>query len=307
MFSKTALISGAGGFLGRALLQQLSQKPTIRVMALTSKPEELRSLFHYMGNLTCYSSVEDLDSGAIPFEEVDFLIHSAFSRTVDYAPLAASLEFTSRLLWRAALGGVKGIVNISSQSVYGRNRDVPWDESSALDVDSPYAFAKFASELLTQAVADGTGVAATSLRLAALTGPGADSRFISVFVKNALAGNPIKVIGGEQVFSFMDVNDAAAGIIRLVDIAPSKWRRVYNLGGYWTHTLTELAEMVRRIAEDYVSLPVTVEVESGGDARDARMSSRLFYSDTRWQPTRDPERIIRTLFEHYIRSSSTAV
>lgn len=306
MFTKTVLISGAGGFLGGALLHQLSQKPSIRVMALTSQPGTLRSGFPYMENLECFSSTQDLDAGIIPLEEVDILIHSAFARTMEVKVLADSLLFTQRLLLKAVEAGVRGIINVSSQSVYGRNKDTPWNEESALDVDSPYALAKYASELITN-MARRTGskrVYTTNLRLASLSGPGLEARLTAKFVRNALQGTPIHLVGGQQVLAFMDVRDAASGILALLDVEPESWKPVYNLGTHCRYTLLEITEMVRTVAQEYTQKPVVIEIDECTAEYDSGMDCTSFFRQTNWQPSHDLESMIRSLFKYYTRSST---
>lgn len=298
--SRTVLISGAGGFLGRELLRALSRHKNVRIIAITSNPGKIIEWFPFMENLECFST-KDWENGKASFDKVDILIHCAFARENNTRLLAESLKFTRDLFEDAAEKGVAGIINISSQSVYGRNKNVPWVEGSNPDVDSEYALAKFSSELLTQATSKSQGIYSTNLRLSSLIGPGLDIRFMSKFVKNALDSEPIRILGGNQVFSFMDVRDAADGISSLLAIEPYQWKSIYNLGTHWRYTIVEIADMVKSIAKEYTSNPVIIKIEQGGDGRNSGMDCSLFFEQTDWNPKYNLETMVRTLFGYYSR------
>ena len=73
-----------------------------------------------------------------------------------------------------------------------------------------------------------------------------DERLVTRFVKAALTDEPIKLVGGNQVMAYMDVRDAAEGIIALMQTDTSVWKDVYNLGVPWRYTIREIAEIVKR-------------------------------------------------------------
>ncbi len=293
------LISGAGGFLGNELLNSLAKYPHIRVFALSSRPDEVQSRHSAMANLNCIPT-SDLLLGKVPFMEVDVVIHAAFARTVEFQKLANSLYFTQKLFEEAIKNGVAALINISSQSVYGRNADVPWVETTRADIDSAYALAKYSTELLIKAMCYASTTSFTSLRLSSLIGPGLNVRFLSRFVRNALVGEPINVINEDQIFSFMDVRDAAEGILSLLGVEVSEWNSVYNLGSHLRYTVGEIADMVAHLAKDYGDKPVVVERTTDGDGRFSGMDCSSFFAQTGWEPRFHLEQMIRTLFEYFL-------
>ena len=77
-----------------------------------------------------------------------------------------------------------------------------------------------------------------------------DERLTSRFVKSALEDEPIKLIGGQQTMAYMDVRDAADGIIALMSTDTSKWKDVYNFGNQFRYTIKEIAEIVAKVQEN---------------------------------------------------------
>ena len=145
--------------------------------------------------------------------------------------LAESLEFTKALFQAVKIAF--SYINISSQSVYGRSQPPLWTEKTPVSPEPPdtlYALAKYASELLALSICNtrNSKTAVTNLRLASLSGRGMDERLTSRFVKSALEGKPIKLIGGKQTMAY-GCSGAADGIIALMSADTSKWKNVYNL------------------------------------------------------------------------------
>ena len=84
----------------------------------------------------------------------------------------------------------------------------------------------------------------TSIRLASLIGPGFDIRVVSKFVKSAFENKTIKIVGGKQIFEFLDVRDAAGALISLISSNDVKWSPIYNLGNMERMKIIEIAKIV---------------------------------------------------------------
>ncbi|MGI6328766.1 MAG: NAD-dependent epimerase/dehydratase family protein [Dethiobacteria bacterium] len=130
--------------------------------------------------------------------------------------LAKAIKFTKDLFMTAKINCVKGIINISSQSVYGNKSKPLWNEDTPVSPDSTYAMAKYATEILTHTICNQKTMIGTNIRLDSLLGPGLDARLVSRFVNQVIKHEPIKIIGGMQKLSFLDVRDASEGLISLI-------------------------------------------------------------------------------------------
>lgn len=295
------MITGAGGFLGNELLNQLSKNPKYKIIALTSKEDKIYRRFSNNKSITCYN-LYDINNKSIPWSDIDIIIHCAFARSYEGHSLANSLDFTTSLLLKAKNEGVKGFINISSQSVYGGHSNPLWRESLQVSPDSTYAMAKYATEIIIKIICEDSQMKYTNLRLSSLVGPELDVRLVSKFVNNAINSKPIQIIGGKQILSFMHVKDAAEGLFALINIEKSIWKNTYNFGSTNRHTILEIAEIVKRIAPEYTSNPVSIEIEEKDVHIDSGMDSSLFYNDTGWKPKYDMDAIVRSLFEYFTNS-----
>ncbi|NMA48554.1 MAG: SDR family oxidoreductase [Tissierellia bacterium] len=295
----TLMITGAGGFLGSELIDQLYTSSDYNIIALTSKKEAILEMYDNRDRLNCYG-IEKLNDQSIPWSTIDVIIHTAFARSYDGKSLAGALKFTNDLLFNAKKNGVRSFVNISSQSIYGDISQPLWNENTLVSPDSTYAIAKYASEIITNNVCEDSNMKGTSIRLSSLLGPGLDSRLVSKFVKQAIQNELIKIVGGGQILSFLDVRDAAAGLIALISTDYKSWNNTYNLGAFNRYTIVEIAEIVKEVALKYFLIPVNIEIEDKNVDFDSGMDSGLFYKDTGWKPKYDMQAIVESLFDYFL-------
>lgn len=304
---KTILITGAGGFLGSELINQLTNRRDYTVYALTSNKSQLLSGFPEAKKLTVYS-MQDWETSNIPLQKVDTVIHCAFSRSDDGRDLARSLEFTGEILSRSCKAGVTSFINISSEGVYGNAKGI-WNENTNPEPYTLYALAKFATEILMKnsLQSPSNKTVTTNLRLSSLVGDGMDTnkqnhavKITSTFIGNAIKGEPIKIVGGDQMFSYMDVRDAASAIISLLELEPSKRKNLYNLGTDIKTSLLEVAKIVQIVSGKYIDLPVRIDVEKKDIQMIKIMDTTRFFKDTGWRPQFDMQSIIDSLFNYLV-------
>lgn len=271
MSVNSIVITGASGFLGRNLLERMREDGCYTVYALTSRPEELAAC--------CDSaSMRFLDRGVIETEAAgemlsDALVyHCAFPRNSTGSGMAEGLRYTQRVFEAASKNGAKGLVNISSQSVYSQQRDEAATEKTPLCLETPYAVGKYASELLSESVCAGI-IPYTNIRMASLIGVGFEQRIVNRLVRTALETGRITVEDNGQRFGFLDVADAAAGLHCLAASDPVLWRSVYNLGNGAAYSLPEIAETIRRVFQEegrgLIDVRIVSGIKSGSSALDA--------------------------------------
>lgn len=297
----TIMITGAGGFLGRELMHQIITNTNYNAILLTSKKEDMLGHYSYTNRLKYYE-LRNWNQCNVVWSDIDVIVHCAFSRSNDGSSLAKSIEFTNNLFITAQNNGVKAIINISSQSVYGDLPKPLWREEIPVSPNSIYAISKYATEIITKNISFNNIVKATSIRLASLLGPGLDIRIVSRFVKDAIIQQRINVEGGNRVLSFLDVRDAASGLLALVSLNSECWKEIYNLGSPERYTIYKIAEIVKRTAEIRGTKLVNIVREKEDCYLDSGMDSNLFYKDTGWKPKYDMEAIVESLFEYFIRN-----
>lgn len=297
--NKTILVTGASGILADAWMRQAAMDPDITLLALTNHAADLCRRFDSLpaDSIFSWDALE-----AIPFAQVDVVLHCAFARTEAGADLALALERTSQLLrYIGRSPGKSACVSISSRSVYGQNPNLPWREDSALAPNSLYALAKVSQELLVEQAGEFYGFPCTNLRLAGLMGPKMDARILSKLIWNTLQGEDLNIIGGKQQFSLLDIRDAVAGISALLMVPPERWRKVYNLGSPNRYTLMELAERICSYTKEKYGIAPKISVEE----RDVRlldaMDSSAFYADTGWKPGVELQDTIGSIAQYFIK------
>ena len=279
--TKTILLSGAGGFLGTEILRQVAGRADIRVIALTSQLEKLRAVSGESGNLTVLGR-NAIFEDTFSFGTVDVLINCAFPRNAGGAHMADGLMYIRRLLTAALSGGVGSVINISSQSVYSQTRPESATEETPPAPESVYAVGKFAAELLTNCICE--GIPHTNIRMASLIGPGFDQRLVNRMIKQALETGHISVKKNQQLFGFLDVEDAARGILSLADIPANQWKECYNLGIGTGYCLTDIAFAVQEVLHSKYGAAIAVDVQEGNECLNTMMISDRFAEETGFVP-----------------------
>ncbi len=263
------LVTGAGGFLGRNLVGLLSEA-CHEVLAVSSQPEQtlrsgwVRDVLGHVDELTTVVPTDELFTRDGVFEGVDVVINAGFPRALGGHDLARGLDFQAALFAAARDSGVGRVLNISSQSVYDSARSTAATEDDPIVLDTPYATAKYAVELLADAIL--SPIPTVHLRLSSLIGPGFDQRVVNKMVAAAIGGGELRVSGGDQVFDFMDVRDAARAVALMAEAPLLTRTEVLNVGANAAVTLLEIAETVARVLGQAFDLKVVVNVEAGSTA-----------------------------------------
>ncbi len=181
------LLTGASGFVGRAVLGRLvhADRPltlAVRSAERSSSDETVREFV--VGDMTAHTDWR----GAL--ENVDVVVHAAARAHVmreDTAdPLKAFLSTNTdaalALARQAASAGIRRFVFVSSIKVHGeRTRvDKPWRESDPFAPEGPYAISKQRAERGLAALCSGSGMELVCIRPPLVYGPGARGNFLAL-------------------------------------------------------------------------------------------------------------------------------
>lgn len=258
------MITGAGGFLGSHLSRTLITQTSHSVFAVSSQqgPAVARKILDNTSiplsrepNLTTLSNKQLFESDFL--KPGDIIINCAFPWRRSGAELAEGLAFQRELFRKARQSGVNTTVNVSSQSVYPAHRDVPANEDGALDLDSTYAVAKYATELLAQEILPSPK--SVSVRMGSLIGQGYEVRIVNRLLSQAITQRKIHLENGNQRFSFLDVRDACRALILIGERGGVVGTPVVNIGTESTVTLRQIALTIVEAVRDRYGFEVEIE------------------------------------------------
>ena len=206
------LLTGGTGFVGRWLVesfalanQQKGLKATMLTVSRKSGLHDDPTILHTKANL--------LRPGTISgWGEFTHCIHAA-------CPSCANPPVDDITMFNTIVNGTDNVLHWCSEN--GAKR-VLYISSGAAEhrPDAPYGAAKKAAEVLCGIYAKQYGMEIPIARPYALVGPGLplDAHFaIGNFIRDALAGGPVKVVGGQNVYrSYLYASDMAAWLWTLL-------------------------------------------------------------------------------------------
>jgi nucleoside-diphosphate-sugar epimerase len=207
---KRVLVTGAAGFIGRAVVRSLVRKGLSVVGTSVSGRSVPDADMHSL----------DLMQGA---QVEDFARRIGTFGTIVHAAADVPFAFTARDSERALFANIamttnvgsllrsKGrLVYISSSSVYGS-----YNEDRGPRPNNLYSVSKLAGEHIARVAASVLDGGAVSLRISAPYGVGQPHRTVlQTFVERAVAGAPLEYFGtGSRTQDFTHVDDVADAVV----------------------------------------------------------------------------------------------
>jgi nucleoside-diphosphate-sugar epimerase len=301
------IITGASGFLGRNLIGSLLRDGNsgngslfpMRLIGFSSSSEKLRERFPV--DLAEFYDREKIDSEELrSIWRNAIVVNCAFPRNNSGTEMAEGLSYIKRVFEAAAGNGAAAVINISSQSVYAADRPESAGEDTPLCLETCYAVGKYAVELMLESICTNTETAFTSVRMASLIGPDFDPRIVNRFVKQALQDGVVTVKRNRQRFGFFDIEDAVTALSAMLISDPSKWQKVYNLGGRGTYTLIEMAEAVEKACS--AAKKVVIKITEGDEYANSGLRADLFYRDFGFDPVVTLDQSVEKIVQAYSRN-----
>lgn len=242
------LVTGANGFLGSAIINELIDAD------LSVKSTDINE--YAIIDKVSYHQADILRPSTLTsaFDDIDAVIHAAgLAHKFDKSKLYSNrfhevnAEGTKNVIETAAKKGIKRFVLISSVSVYG-GYSYNNDENSICNPETPYAESKLNAEHLAIQTARESGINLTILRLATLYGegdPGNIARLIRVLDKDRF----VWIGKGKNLKSLLHRNDAARACVEVVK-KPLSGINVYNVSAP-PHSMKEIVDTIAFALKKY--------------------------------------------------------
>lgn len=228
---KTALVTGAAGFIGTQIVKELCSKG-YTVYALIEKNDK-----RGRNKLGCISNrieiINELKEGN-GYSPFDIIYHTA---TVGVRPdfdnidliCDVNIKMSCDLVDFAKRNNSSLLVNFGSCFEYGDHGDVLLTEDMECKPESLYAISKVASTSLVTAYAKQKGVNLITVRPFGVFGEGEGPARLAPSIINSLRnGQKIDTTAGQQIRDFVNVKDVAKAIVELSEANYQPYE-IYNI------------------------------------------------------------------------------
>lgn len=318
---KTALVTGASGFVGSHLIEYLLQHTDWNIVGMIRWRSPLDNMQSFLNSprvrfvyadLLDTISIQNAIKDALP----DYVYHLAaqsYPKTSFTDPLTTldtNVQGTVRLLDALKNFSPEALICIcSSSEIFGRvpKDKLPITEDCSLHPASPYAISKAGTDLVGRFYAEAYGMHIQVVRLFTHTGP----RRGDVFAESSFA-KQIAMIEAEQIEpvvkvgnldslrTFADVRDAVRAYYMLLTVKPTVGA-YYNIGGDHTCTIGDMLQYLLSLSSKKLSIFVVQDKERLRpiDADLQIPCTAKFQKHTGWKPEIPFTKTIQDLLEYW--------
>lgn len=288
---KTVIISGASGYIGKNFIRLYNKD--FNIIAIVRNKDKLKE---FESKIKILAFEEFLNNQGI---KADYLLNLAFPRKSDIDLILDSYDFTYDLLDKSYEYGVKTIINISSQSVYDKNRIKEAKETDLLKPFSLYGIAKIYMEKYFEDFAKKYSVDYLNLRIASIIGENFDQRFINKFIYHYLNDEDIDLTDSGKKFSFLHVEDACEAFAEIIKTDKLKVNEVYNIGAEDEYTIEDIIDSIRKVINYKSKSKITIDKATNIDNSTNKVSIKKIKGELNWCPKINLDTSIEKIWRSY--------
>ena len=253
---KKALVTGANGFVGTALCNELSRSGTEVIAVVRDESENISGIKELAGLRIVYCDLSRFKKlpEVIADRDIDVMYHMAWAGCSGPARGDSDLQtdnvrFTCDTVRACHDLGCKRLVFAASLMEY--ETEALMQTQLAPGINSLYCTAKIAADYMARAIAGSLGIDYIRAVISNIYGAGEKSpRLVNTSIRKLLSGEHCAFSPGEQLYDFIYVTDAAKMFAALGDSGKSN--KTYYIGDSpkpLKEYLTELRDTVAPDAE----------------------------------------------------------
>lgn len=314
--NRTALVTGADGFIGQHLVKFLQAKGWsviggYRLHGANSFPK-LSNVEFIQCDLTNGQRVEQIFERYEPTHV--FHLGAQSLPTVSWADPVSTFESNimgSLHLFEAVrhMGRRPVVVSACSSAEYGHvpASAIPVTEDQPLRPLHPYGISKVCLDLLARQYFLDYKIPAINLRLFNTTGPGKTNDAPSDFVRQLIQIKkgrqpPVIEVGNLKPHrAFLDVTDAVRGFY--VAAMKGKGGESYNLCASTTYEIGELLRTAVRLSDVRAEIRPAARLMRPSDEKIIFGSTEKIQKHTGWKPLRSLEQTLASMLEYWERTA----
>ena len=228
--NKNVLVTGAGGFIGSHLVNELVKKGAF-----------VTAFVHYnsrnnwgwlenpnnqnLNNLNVISG--DITDGFFVKKSVydqQFVFHLSALIGIPYSYIApesylnTNVKGTMNIMQACRESDIERVIHTSTSEVYGTAQYTPIDENHPIHAQSPYSASKFSADKIAEAYFCSFGLPVITIRPFNTFGPRQSARaIIPTIITQALTSNTIKLGSLTPIRDFTFVSDIVRGFLLLAE------------------------------------------------------------------------------------------
>lgn len=247
---KSAIVTGANGFIGTNLLKVLSPAGVKIYAVIKDEKEDISDIEHLPNVEIVYCSLDNISDlpSLIKDRDIDCCIHLAWAGSSGYARADYNMQL---LNVRYALDTVDAISKMNVKRFVGAGtlaeKDVlkyhPTDGATPNDV-SIYGVAKISMHFMTKAYCSKLGIEHIWCYLSNTYGIGnTTNNFVNMASRKMLSGQKAAFTAGEQLYDFVYITDTVRALFAAADKGIKN--TAYYLGSTQPRKLKEFIKIIR--------------------------------------------------------------
>ncbi|NQZ55970.1 MAG: SDR family NAD(P)-dependent oxidoreductase [Lentisphaeraceae bacterium] len=255
---KTVLVTGADGFIGSHLVEQLVAKGCkVKALAVYNSFNN----WGWLEDISCLKEVEVIcgDVRDPHFckhisKDVDVIFHLAALIAIPYSYVApdsyldTNIKGTLNICQAALENGVKKVIHTSTSEVYGTAQYVPIDEKHPMQAQSPYSASKIGADAMAMSFFNAFNLPLTIARPFNTYGPRQSARAVipTIITQIANGKKEIKLGDVSPTRDFNYVADTCRGFIALAESEKAVGQAV-NIGSNFEISVGDTLNLIKKI------------------------------------------------------------